>query len=744
MADLTDPDCGPKPPDDPAANRWTRRPYRFSNNLYWDRISDGPAIDQGAWQEYLPIDESGTVKVDRARAMELALLHSREYQDQVELVYLSALALSGNRFEFDANWFGNSSIDYDAAGEPPFGSRTLSQSNLLGFTQNLAAGGEFAASLANSFVWQVDGTGASAAGSSIVFSLTQPFLRGAYRHVRLESLTQAERTLLYQVREFAHFRRDFYLDVTTSYLNLLAQAQSLRNQQSNLESLELNLREHQELFDRQMVAQIQVDQVFQDYQSGRIAYLAAEQSFANSLDNFKFQLGLPPRIEIEIDETLLSPFELSDPRLDQLQLDAEQLYQDLIQYLPPDAPPRDVLLEIFERYARQLDLLKELLPRVEGELEQWQANLEQPSPFGNSEETEIDRQQQRQLMERVVTGLQELRNDLKTDSDNRADQLQQVQELPLAEAWQLMSRQIGRVFREQVATLFIAQNQIRLFLIDVIPFQLEQQAAVDMALANRLDLMNQRARVADAFRQVEVAADALESDFSMTADATIQTDPDRLNPVRFDSSANNYSIGFQLDGPLNRFAERNAYRAAQLDFQQSRRQYMASEDAIVNQIRADLRRVRISWLNFQISRQQLIAATRQVDETQFQIRTTTTGDLSLTQNLLLALQTLLNAKNNLISSWIDYEVGRIQLFVDLELLYLDPNGNWLNERFNPGRPADQPSSDNRLDDDLPDDGQSNASSANGGTDANGYFDVDLPDRTTVRADKGEPDEAHHR
>ena len=59
--------------------------------------------------------------------------------------------------------------------------------------------------------------------------------------------------------------------------------------------------------------------------------------------------------------------------------------------------------------------------------------------------------------------------------------------------------------------------------------------------------------------------------------------------------------------------------------------------------------------------------------------------------LLGALDGLLTAKNGLISSWIDYEVGRIQLFVDLELLYIDANGVWINESFNPG--IDDPAAD---------------------------------------------------
>ena len=111
---------------------------------------------------------------------------------------------------------------------------------------------------------------------------------------------------------------------------------------------------------------------------------------------------------------------------------------------------------------------------------------------------------------------------------------------------------------------------------------------------------------------------------------------------------------------------------------------MATEDSIARQVRADIRRLRISWLNFQISRQQLIAASRQVDEAQFNLRSTTQASSNLTRDLLDALSLLLDAKNNLIQNWISYEIGRIALFVDLELLYLSDEGIWLNEDLNPG------------------------------------------------------------
>ena len=123
---------------------------------------------------------------------------------------------------------------------------------------------------ANTFVWEFTGTDSKAAFSNLTVSLVQPILRGAFRDVRLEPLTQAERNVLYTVRDYARFRKQFYFGIVSGeqgYLSLLLQLQAIRNLEANLESLRLNLRTHEALAEAGIVSLIQVDQVFQSYQA---------------------------------------------------------------------------------------------------------------------------------------------------------------------------------------------------------------------------------------------------------------------------------------------------------------------------------------------------------------------------------------------------------------------------------------------------------------------------------------------
>ncbi len=714
--------CAPKPPDDPQARPLMYCPDGHDNSRYWSKIPTAFSIESKDWIDYLPRDEHGVVLVNQRVAMDLALLHSRDYQTQFELVYLNALGLTSNEFDFALQWFGGPGTQFTSTGDDLGGNRLLQTNHRLGFGRRLAGGGQIATSILNSFFWDFGTNSVQGSGGQIVTTFTQPLLRGAFRHVRLETLTQAERDLLYQVRDFARFRRRFYFDITSEYLSLLTQVQSIRNAQANLESLRQNLIEHQVMLSLKMVAQIQVDQVFQDYQSGRAALLNAEQQLATSLDQFRFQLGLPAWVEVKIDESLLQPFELLDPRLQALQNRTQVLYQDLMQYLPPNAAPRSVWEAFFDRYCQLQDDVKVILPELQTELERWRSRILASNLELLDEDDRIELTQQKLLLERLQREREEIEKEVASGDDSQTKLRTTISETleftitpelptddsnlnltlsadsPNLRAWNEMRIALGRKLRETVANMAILQTQVRLHLIDLEPVRVEERSAVLFAQQNRLDQMNRQAQVMDAFRKIEVAADLLESELGVTGQIGLGTDPNKNNAFRFDSSANTYRVGVQFDGPLNRLNERNIYRATQVAYQQAVRSYSAGRDAIANEVRLILRQLRLRKLNFEIARQQLVAATRQVDEAQINLRTASQSSTNLTRDLLQALQGQLSARNNLIANWIDYNISKTQLFVALELLYLDENGVWYNDDI----PMDQLESMILSDDYYPD------------------------------------------
>jgi len=696
-------DCGPKPYDDDGAKPFMDFPNCINNTKYYRKRDTRYNTENPIWVEHLPREENGKIKLTQPLAIDLALIHSREYQSQFEDVYFSALNLSGNRFEFDAQWAGGVGAAFAATGEDLGNGRVLDATvSRLGLGRSLPGGGQFATNVLNSLVWDFGSNSFQAGSASLVTAFTQPLLRGAFRHVRLENLTQAERSMLYSVRDFARFRRTFYVDTVTSYLNLLTQVQALRNLRTNVEVLQQNLEEHETYVDLFIVTQFRRDQVFQEFQSGRLSQLSAEQRLTASLDAFKFQLGLPAWVPFEIDESLLDPFELVNPEIEELQAEATQLYKRLLPYIPERLAPKEELQSIFDDYKALRERVAKKVPELKDELDRWQTRIDSVETVAELEvDDRLDQEQQLDLLTEVGGVLGELESGLDgTDSLTAAMQTALDQyDLPPREidpeqagsgaetdrrviAWDTILEGIQKNLRREVDELYLAQTQIRLFLIDIEPLEVNELAAITYAHQNRFDLMNAKAEVMDSYRRVEVAADALQSDLSLTGGVVLGSDTNRNNAFRFDANNAQYTAGVQFDGPLNRLNERNAYRARQIEYQRVSRNFIANRDQVSNEIRSVLRQLELSRLSFQIARQQLVAATRQVDEKQFDLRLAgDTGDSNLTLFLLQAFQGLLSAKNNLIANWIEYRVQKMRLFESLEMLYLDENSAWMNEEI---------------------------------------------------------------
>ena len=679
-------DKGPMPPDDPAANAYMHHVYRYGRRHNWRKQGELASIEDPSWADSLPRAENGDVSLDQGGSVQLALLNSRDYQDQVERLYLAALGLTLDRFEFDLQWnAGNTTFfEHFGAGGPPNETNSLRTDSGLGFSKAFAAGGQLIVNFANSFAWQFTGGDFNMASGGLLVSFTQPLLRGAFKRIRLESLTLAERQVLYAVRDFARFRQIFYVNVASGqgFLGLLRQLQAIRNQRANVVSLERNLREHEELYLADMVSQIQVDLVYQQLQNGQLDLANSENGLQTSLDAYKTLLGLPPELPVQLDDSLLSMFELNSPRLDALRQRVDEFHLRLLQ---PDEPPPEN--EAAAAYQSLIELQKELavlMTEIDAESQQWIRRLEgadSKSSGDGASESGRERFDQPELARALSRSLAEQRAELEKDIRDAGKALENLATTDSEESWDGLLEMVGERLRERVADAFITQTQIRVFAIELTPVELEQTEGIELALENRMDLMNAQGVVVDAWRNVQVAANALKADIDLTFDADIRTDPGRDNPIRFDASASRYRVGAEFDSPLNRRSERNAYRRGQVRYQQARRDYMANRDGIVAAVRRDLRDLETRRVQFEIARRQLLVAVRQVDEAEIRVRTEqdAQGNSSLTRDLLNALNSLLGARDTLIVVWVNYETSRMNVYRDMGLMNIDAQGEWTDE-----------------------------------------------------------------
>jgi hypothetical protein len=225
MYDGDDPDCPPMPPDDPVSHRLMHCVDCKPGSPCWRHIEKTPYTDNPTWQQHLPRDEEGNVVLDLTGAVQLALLESPNYQQQLETLYLSGLDVTFERFRFDTQFFGGSSAFFTTG---PGNSNILTVQPLGGAVPGgrlrgggfearklTATGGELVVGLANSLMWQFAGAEGFSSRTVLDFAMVQPLLRAGGRIVVMERLTIAERALLANVRQMEHYRRGFYLSVVT-------------------------------------------------------------------------------------------------------------------------------------------------------------------------------------------------------------------------------------------------------------------------------------------------------------------------------------------------------------------------------------------------------------------------------------------------------------------------------------------------------------------------------------------------
>ena len=224
MFDPFDPDRPPMPPDDPASHELMHLVDGKPNYPRWHKDGDIPVVESPSWMEFLPADPNGVLRLDLSTAIQLALLHSPDYQQEYEDLYLSALDVSAERFRFDTQFFAGKDIYYTANGANRSGPETPRSGLLvdsLGREAGLTArrafitGADLVVNFANRFVWDFQGPDTNVARSLLDFSLVQPLLREAGRDRVLTQLTLVERQLLANVRQMERFRRGFYLEIAT-------------------------------------------------------------------------------------------------------------------------------------------------------------------------------------------------------------------------------------------------------------------------------------------------------------------------------------------------------------------------------------------------------------------------------------------------------------------------------------------------------------------------------------------------
>ena len=228
------------------------------------------------------------------QALDLAVEKSREYQTQKEQLYLSALSLTGTRYEFSPQFFANSTPRITGSPEGP---DIGTVANKIGVNQLLKTGGSLTLALANDlvryFAGKPDAVARNSAINTLSVDLTQPLLRGfGVNNPAVESLTQAERNVVYAVRSYSLYQQDFAVTTVSGYFALLTQKDIVRNNYRNYTNrVETTKYLQARAIDRERMAS--ADDARTAELTAKTDYIDSLASYLTALDVFKLRLGIP-------------------------------------------------------------------------------------------------------------------------------------------------------------------------------------------------------------------------------------------------------------------------------------------------------------------------------------------------------------------------------------------------------------------------------------------------------------------
>jgi len=264
--------------------------------------ADGPAPADSQDAEGPP-EQQAPVLLSLEKALEIAALNSRRYQTEKESVYREILSLTLQRHAFRPLFSGTLSGEYEETnmGE----SRGVEGSSVFGLSWLLATGARISAALTTSASQFLKGDPQKAASSAFNLTITQPILRGAGIAVT-ESLTQAERDAIYEIRDFVRFRRTFFVSILSDFYRVLEDAQVVQNERMNLDSLVLLRQRAEAMAQAGEFSEYQVDQVRQQELVADDRLVRAQQSYETSLDDFKITLGLRTETPLVLDSRELA------------------------------------------------------------------------------------------------------------------------------------------------------------------------------------------------------------------------------------------------------------------------------------------------------------------------------------------------------------------------------------------------------------------------------------------------------
>lgn len=735
------------------------------------------------------------------QAAELAMFNSREYQDARENLYFAALPVTVQRFSFAAQFFAaeEASRAYFGRTTPNGQQSYWSLNGGTGLSKVLPTGALLLLNFSNQTVFNFLNPKNLTSVTTLDFTAFQPLLQGGGKAVALEPLTQAERSLLYQIRNFARFRKQLYVEIAsnnggsisgstfqpsgvlsntnptnvssgrlgasgitpgipplvtttiggpilapaipgvlflanaitpppTGYLSTMLQKIQVYIDQENIDVLTDILLRYRGLLEGDVVGPLQLQSVEQQLLTGRATLLSDQQQYLQSLTSFRLALGIPMALSIDMDDSLLRPLLKQFRRARSITENEHAAVTEASNLIAIEKAPRlrAELLRLFQN--SRISRGTTFAGNISGRWSEWrklsnmalEARLEE---LRKDAQKLLDRQAELQKQEQTLSKADRTRlSELNAQRDigileravrnyeaNYVDPLGRPKK-PTPEGERQRVRLFQGVISAWQKVLVVARDEQWAKLrttwpelprccvdgVDLIKSDLaESQAVVARhALENRFDLMNVRAQVVDAWRQIAIYANALLGVFNVGYQLSANSPVNMSQPTNIGGSGTSHQLFLNASLPIVRIEERNNYRASLIALNRQRRALQEAEDLAVQAVYNELFQLRQFAETYRVQKRLLELAYLTIDASLESLqaptapppvpglptaRTAQDGPAALTSQLLNAQRTLPTAQNALLTAWISYLDQRLQLYRDLELMPLDCRGVWIDE-----------------------------------------------------------------
>ncbi len=300
--------------------------------------------------------EVGAHIISLEKALAIAVKCNRNYQNQKEALYLAALALTLDRHQYTPIFSGGGSATYnrttrdrtevttvgamsqaapdvvrqigELTGTPAqllnrystlvtqainasglektrtvvVDERSVSGTSRFGVDLLMKGGAAIAVDLTSNFLRFLTGDPRVDTSSALVATITQPLMRGAGRRVAAERLTQAERDVLYALREYTRFRQEFTVDIASAYYNVLQARDAVKNNYASYLAFQASAERDSALVAEGRRRRSDLGRIEQARLNSENVWKNSIRAYRRSLDNFKIQLGLPTDAPIVLDQ----------------------------------------------------------------------------------------------------------------------------------------------------------------------------------------------------------------------------------------------------------------------------------------------------------------------------------------------------------------------------------------------------------------------------------------------------------